>query len=69
MAKIQKQHVVHVSISAIVAAWNFMVRVNAGQDVQLMWASPDPTMTIESVEATNGIPAIPGLIVTVQQVG
>lgn len=54
---------------AYVASWNFMVRVNAGQDVQLMWASPDTTMTIESVPATNGIPDIPGLIVTVQQVG
>jgi hypothetical protein len=52
-----------------VAAWNFMVNVAAGQSVQIFWASTDSSMTIESVEATNGIPAIPGLIVTVQQVG
>lgn len=54
---------------AFVAAWNFMVNVAAGQSVQLFWASTDPTMTIESVDAVNGIPAIPGLIVSVQQVG
>jgi hypothetical protein len=54
---------------AFVAAWNFMVNVAAGQSVQIFWSSSDPSMTIESVDATNGIPAIPGLIVTVQQVG
>ncbi len=54
---------------AFVAAWNFMINVAAGQSVQLFWASTDATMTIESVDATNGIPSIPGLIVTVQQVG
>lgn len=56
-------------VGAFVAAWNFMVNVTAGQSVQLFWASTDASMTIESVDATNGIPAIPGLIVTVQQVG
>lgn len=56
-------------IGAFVAAWNFMVNVTAGQSVQLFWASSDTSMTIESVDATNGIPSIPGLIVTVQQVG
>lgn len=54
---------------AFVAAWNFMVNVAAGQSVQIFWSSLDPSMTIEAVDATNGIPAIPGLIVTVQQVG
>ena len=54
---------------AFVASWNFMVNVAAGQPVQIFWASSDTSMTIESVDATNGIPAIPGLIVTVQQVG
>ncbi len=56
-------------LGAFVAAWNFMVNVDAGQSVQLFWASSDSTMTIESVDATNGVPAIPGLIVTIQQVG
>jgi len=56
-------------VGAFVAAWNFMVNVQAGQSAQIYWASTDPSMTIESVDATNGIPAIAGLIVTVQQVG
>lgn len=64
-----------VKMGAFVASWNFMVNVDAGQSVQLFWASTDSTMTIESVDATDVPPAdpnfpyVPGLIVTVQQVG
>jgi hypothetical protein len=53
-----------------VAAWNFMVSVNAGDNVQLMWSTPDVNMRILAAPTqTNPIrPAIPSLIVTVQQV-
>ena len=53
-----------------VAAWNFMISVNAGDYVQLMWSTPDVNMRILAGAAgTNPTrPAIPSLILTVQQV-
>ena len=53
-----------------VAAWNFMIYMNAGDQVQLMWSTPDVNMRILATGAqTNPVrPEIPSLIVTVQQV-
>ena len=49
-----------------VAAWNFFVNMAAGDQVQLMWSSPQPGMEIISTPG-NGQPGIPGLILTMQQ--
>jgi hypothetical protein len=53
-----------------VAAWNFIISANAGDYVQLMWSTPDVNMRIlAAVSGTNPVrPAIPSLILTVQQV-
>lgn len=53
-----------------VAAWNFLVEVQAGDQIQLMWYSPDTTMTVLYLEPqTNPFrPAVPSTILTVQQV-
>ena len=54
-----------------VAAWNFVVPLGAGQQATLMWASLDANARIlyEDDTTTPYGPAIPSLIVTVNQVG
>ena len=54
-----------------VAAWNFVVPLGAGQQATLMWASLDANARIVYVDdtATPYGPAIPSMIVTVNQVG
>jgi hypothetical protein len=53
-----------------VAAWNFMVEVQAGDQIQLMWYSPDDTMTVLYLppQTDPSRPAVPSTILTVQQV-
>ncbi len=54
-----------------VAAWNFVVPLGAGQQATLMWASLDANARIlyEDDTTTPYGPAIPSMIVTVNQVG
>lgn len=54
-----------------VAAWNSMVDLQVNDYVQLMWYANDPTVRIAySEEATAPVrPAIPSLILTINQVG
>ena len=51
-----------------VAAWNFFVNANANDYFQLMWSSSDNHTVLEALPA-NAHPAIPSLIVTINQVG
>ena len=57
----------------VVAAWNFFVKTtSANEYFQLKWeinSNVDNAIVITSAAATGNIPAIPGLIVTVNQVG
>jgi len=57
----------------IIAAWNFFFKTSvANEYVQLKWeidSDVNNAITITSAAATGNIPAIPGLIVTVNQVG
>jgi len=54
-----------------VAAWNFFVDLLAGQHVTLMWGSPDSAAQIvyEGPGTSPSRPAIPSIILTVNQVG
>lgn len=54
-----------------VAAWNFFVNLPAGGNAQLMWGSADANAQILYVDdaGTPIGPAIPSMIVTVNQVG
>ena len=54
-----------------VAAWNFMIDLNANDFVQLMWYSIDTTVQIVYVpEAVAPLrPSVPSLILTINQVG
>jgi hypothetical protein len=57
----------------VVAAWNFFFKTTvANEYVQLKWeinSNADNAIAITSAVASGNVPAIPGLIVTVNQVG
>jgi hypothetical protein len=49
----------------IVAAWNFVLVLEAGDYFELAWESSDTNVVIPYVTATGNIPAIPSIILTV----
>ena len=53
----------------LVAAWNWMIPMTAGDYAQIMWLSADTSMRIYAQAADDilGTPGIPSLIVTVQR--
>jgi hypothetical protein len=56
--------------SATVAAWNFLVTLNAGEHCELKWSTTDANLHITAVgETTNpNRPAVPSVIATLTQV-
>jgi hypothetical protein len=54
----------------MVAAWNFVLQLTAGQYVQLMCQSPDTAMRIiaSGEQSSPDRPAVPSAILTVTQV-
>lgn len=54
-----------------VPAWNFILEFNANDYFQIFWSSPDTNVRILHTAATTGPvrPAVPSVILTVQQVG
>ncbi len=59
-----------VNTAAIVAAWNFFQNLAAGDQVELMWSVSNPQVYLAYTPATStpARPAVPSLIVTVNQV-
>lgn len=51
-----------------VAAWNFVVSLNAGQYFRLMWSTDDTAVQLTAASASAPVPAIPSVILTVTQV-
>jgi hypothetical protein len=49
----------------IVAAWNFVLVMEAGDYFELAWEAADTNVVIPYVAATGNIPAIPSIIMTV----
>lgn len=49
----------------IVAAWNWVLTITAGDYIELAWQSPDANVVLASAAATGNIPEIPSVIVTV----
>lgn len=49
----------------LVAAWNFLQYLNAGDYFELMWSVTDTGVQIKSVGAVAPVPAIPSVILTV----
>lgn len=53
------------SNAAVVAAWNFVVELNAGDYFELVWSTNDTGCQIRAVNASAPVPAIPSVILTV----
>lgn len=49
----------------IVAAWNFVLVLEAGDYFELAWQSSDTNVVVPYVTASGNIPAIPSIILTV----
>lgn len=54
-----------------IAAWNFVVPLQAGEYLELMWYSADSNLYLSQLDEQTdlGIPAVPSLILTLTQVG
>lgn len=50
---------------AYIAAWNFVLKMNANDYFELMWAVDNTNMRIDAQTATSFCPAIPSVIMTV----
>lgn len=53
------------SSAAVVAAWNFVVQMNAGDYFELVWSTDDTGCQIVSIPSAAPVPAIPSVILTV----
>lgn len=58
------------AVAASVAAWNFFQSVNANDNIEIMWSTPNVQLYIQATPARTAPirPAIPSIILTVQQV-
>lgn len=52
----------------VVAAWNFIISVAAGDNIQLMWLTDNSNIVVEAEPETANTPGIPSIILTAQQV-
>lgn len=52
----------------VVAAWNFIQTVTAGQYIEIIWYVDNASIILEHEESTASHPAIPSVIITAQQV-
>lgn len=53
----------------VVAAWNFFLQMNAGQYVEIYWATDNDHIELQNNTGSMGGPAIPSTIITVNQIG
>jgi hypothetical protein len=53
----------------VVAAWNYFVNANAGDYFQIYWTTDNANIILERENADPIHPAIPSVIITVNQVG
>ena len=59
---------IQTSSQKFVAAWNFMLPLNAGDYFEIAWSSALSTMELLAQTASAPAPAIPSVIITVQSV-
>ena len=52
----------------VVAAWNFIVQVNALQYIELIFMTDNANIGVDAAAAGANNPAIPSLILTAQQI-
>jgi len=53
------------SSKSYVAAWNFVIRMSAGDYFRLMWSTTNTNVQIARIAASAPVPAIPSVILTV----
>jgi hypothetical protein len=53
------------SSSAVVAAWNFVIDLNAGDYFELVWSTNNTNCEIHATGASSPVPAVPSVILTV----
>lgn len=53
------------SSAAVVAAWNFVLNMNAGDYFELVWSTDDTACEIYAEPSAAPVPAIPSVILTV----
>ncbi len=53
----------------VVAAWNFVVPANAGDNFQLMWSTNHANIGLDAISPNGSQPGIPSIILTVTQSG
>lgn len=51
-----------------IAAWNFLVRLNAGNYFEIVWAADDTDSRLQAIAAAGIVPAIPSMILTVDNI-
>lgn len=49
----------------LVAAWNWVISLNAGDYIEIAWESSDTNVVLAAEAASGNVPAIPSVIVTV----
>lgn len=59
---------VQANAGLLVAAWNFFIQLDAGAEVQLMWATTSTVITISYAGASAPHPETPSVILTVNKV-
>lgn len=59
---------VQANAGLLVAAWNFFVQMDAGTEVQLMWATTDTAIVIQAAPAAAPHPETPSVILTINKV-
>lgn len=52
------------TVAETIAAWNFVLEMNANDYFQLMWSVDDTNIHIKAVAAAAPVPAIPSVILT-----
>lgn len=52
----------------VVAAWNFIQSVAAGDYIEIMWFTDNANIILEQENSTANTPAIPSVIITAQQI-
>jgi hypothetical protein len=54
----------------LIAAWNYMLKLDAGDYIEVAWSSADTSMRIEATGANTGPtrPAVPSVILTAHQI-
>ena len=56
------------NVPYLVAAWNFIISVTAGQYVEIAWFTDNANIILEHEPSTAVSPAIPSVIITAQQI-